>query len=175
MHRISNIRSRKVAKTELSQMSRHHFDTLDLRILEMLSSNARKPFLEIARETNVSGAAIHQRIQKLTAAGVIRGFETIIDPLSVGYETCAYIGFILNDPTKFDEVVERLKTIPEVVDCHFTTGNYDIFAKIFARNNAHLLEVIHKKLSLGIGRTETLISFKEVFKRPIPIVKENIE
>ena len=85
-------------------MSRQHFDSLDFKILEMLSSNARKPFLEIARETNVSGAAIHQRIQKLTASGIIRGFESMIDPAAVGYETCAYIGFILNDPTKFDEV-----------------------------------------------------------------------
>ncbi|MBO5456343.1 MAG: Lrp/AsnC ligand binding domain-containing protein [Muribaculaceae bacterium] len=156
-------------------MSRQHFDALDFKILEMLSHNARKPFLEIARETNVSGAAIHQRIQKLTASGIIKGFETIIDPAAVGYETCAYIGFILNDSTKFDEVVNRLKEIPEVVDCHFTTGTYDIFAKIFARNNAHLLEIIHKKLRTELGRTETLISFKEEFKRPIPILAENMD
>lgn len=156
-------------------MSRQHFDALDFKILEMLSHNARKPFLEIARETNVSGAAIHQRIQKLTASGIIKGFETIIDPAAVGYETCAYIWFILNDSTKFDEVVNRLKEIPEVVDCHFTTGTYDIFAKIFARNNAHLLEIIHKKLRTELGRTETLISFKEEFKRPIPILAENMD
>ena len=156
-------------------MSRQHFDALDFKILEMLSHNARKPFLEIARETNGSGAAIHQRIQKLTASGIIKGFETIIDPAAVGYETCAYIGFILNDSTKFDEVVNRLKEIPEVVDCHFTTGTYDIFAKIFARNNAHLLEIIHKKLRTELGRTETLISFKEEFKRPIPILAENMD
>jgi len=127
------------------------------------------------RETHISGAAIHQRIQKLTSAGVILGFRTEIDPAAVGYQTCAYIGFILNDPTKFDEVVARLREIPEVVDCHFTTGTYDIFARIYARNNAHLLEIIHKRLSLGLGRTETLISFKEVFKRPVPIVSENLE
>lgn len=156
-------------------MSRQHFDSLDLKILEMLSNNARKPFLEIARETNISGAAIHQRIQKLTASGVIKGFKTEIDPATVGFQTCAYIGFILNDPTKFDEVVKRLREIPEVVDCHFTTGTYDVFAKIYARNNAHLLQVLHNKLSLGIGRTETLISFKEVFKRPIPILAENVD
>ena len=156
-------------------MSRQHFDALDFKILEMLSHNARKPFLEIARETNVSGAAIHQRIQKLTASGIIKGFETIIDPAAVGYETCAYIGFILNDSTKFDEVVNRLKEIPEVVDCHFTTGTYDISAKIFARNNAHPLEIIHKKLRTELGRTETLISFKEEFKRPIPILAENMD
>lgn len=73
-------------------------------------------------------------------------------------------------------MVARLREIPEVVDCHFTTGTYDIFAKIYARNNAHLLEIIHKKLSLGgLGRTETLISFKEVFKRPIPIMSDNLD
>lgn len=155
-------------------MARQHYDNLDFKIMQMLANNARKPFLEIARETNVSGAAIHQRMQKLTSSGVIKGFETIIDPSAAGYETCAYVGFILTDPTKFDEVVERLREIPEVVGCHFTTGCYDIFAKIFARNNAHLLEIIHKKLRSEFARTETLISFKEVFKRPIPIKAENL-
>lgn len=156
-------------------MSRQNFDMLDFKILKMLSVNARKAFLEIARETNVSGAAIHQRIQKLTASGVIRGFETIIDPAAVGYETCAYIGFILNDPTAFKEITDKLKEIPEIVECHFTTGSYDIFVKIFARNNEHLLEIIHNSLSFGSGRTESLISFKQVFSRPLPINTENID
>lgn len=156
-------------------MARQHFDRLDLRILEMLSDNARKPFLEIARETGISGAAIHQRIQKLTASGVISSFRTIIDPGTIGYQTCAYIGIILNDPSKYDEVVKRLREIPEVVDCHFTTGTYDIFAKIYARNNSNLLDILHNKLSLDLGRTETLISFKEVFRRPIPIMPDIVE
>lgn len=154
-------------------MSRQHLDTLDLKILEMLSSNARKPFLEIARETGVSGAAIHQRIQKLTSSGIIKGFETILDPSTMGYETCAFIGIILNDPTKFEDVIERLEAIPEVVECHFTTGNYDILAKIYTSNNQHLLDVIHNRLSLDLGRTETLISFKEVFKRTMPIIPKD--
>jgi len=157
-------------------MAKTTLDSTDKKILRFLIKNARTPFLEIARETHISGAAIHQRIQKLTSSGVILGFRTEINPASLGYQTCAYIGFILNDPTKFDEVVARLREIPEVVDCHFTTGTYDIFAKIYARNNAHLLEIIHKKLSLGgLGRTETLISFKEVFKRPIPIMSDNLD
>ncbi|MDE5829182.1 MAG: Lrp/AsnC family transcriptional regulator [Duncaniella sp.] len=157
-------------------MARQHFDSLDFKILEMLSSNARKPFLEIARETNVSGAAIHQRIQKLTSLGVIKGFESIIDPSAVGYDTCAYVGFILNDPTKFDAVVNQLTAMPEVVELHYTTGQYDILAKMFAHNNSHLLELIRGKLQeLGGGRTETLISFKEVINRPLPINIENVD
>lgn len=151
-------------------MGRTQLDSLDTRILQMLAENARKPFLEIARECKVSGAAIHQRIQKLTSAGVINGSETLIDPSAIGYDTCAYIGFFLKDPSKFDSVVEELAKIPEVVECHFTTGQYDMFIKLYARNNDHLLHIIHTKLQhLGLARTESLISFKEVFKRQLPI------
>ncbi len=155
-------------------MGRPQLDSMDLKILQMLADNARKPFLEIARECNVSGAAIHQRIQKLTTMGVIKGSESLIDPSAIGYETCAYIGFFLKDPSKFDEVVEKLRQIPEVVECHFTTGQYDMFIKLYARNNDHLLHIIHEDLQhLGLARTESLISFKEVFKRQIPIEQGN--
>ena len=111
-------------------MARLHFDKLDLKILNMLSRNARKPFLEIARECNVSGAAIHQRIQKLISIGIIKGFESLIDPAVLGYDTCAYIGFFLNDPKRFPDIVKELESIPEIVECHFTTGKYDIFVKV---------------------------------------------
>lgn len=152
-------------------MANFQLDELDCKILKMLSSNARKPYLEIARECNVSGAAIHQRIQKLYSVGVLQGSESIIDPASVGYDTCAYIGFFLSDPSKFDEMVEKLKGVPEVVECHYTTGKYDMLIKLYARNNEHLLQLIHDQLqSIGYARTETLISFKQVFKRQIPIV-----
>lgn len=153
-------------------MANSQLDSLDHKILEMLSINARKPYLEIARECGVSGAAIHQRIQKLYSLGVIKGSESLIDPTSVGYDTCAYIGFFLNDTSKFDEIVEKLKEIPEVVECHLTTGKYDLLIKLFARNNNHLLKIIQSKIqSLGLARTETLISFKEVFRRQIPVAK----
>lgn len=151
-------------------MAKAQLDSLDYKILKTLSTNGRKPFLEIARECNVSGAAIHQRIQKLMAMGVLRGSECLINPASVGYDTCAYIGFFLKDPGKFDEVVERLREIPEVVEVHFTTGQYDMFIKLYARNNDHLLHIIHEQLQgMGLARTESLISFKEVFKRQLPI------
>lgn len=151
-------------------MKRLQLDTLDIKILQMLANNARKPFLEIARECNVSGAAIHQRIAKLTSIGVIKGSECLIEPSAVGYDTCAYIGFFLKDPSQFPHVIEELEKIPEVVECHFTTGQYDMFIKLYARNNDHLLHLIHTRLQkLGLARTESLISFKEVFKRQVPI------
>lgn len=151
-------------------MGYHQLDQLDEQILKLIAPNARIPFLEVARACNVSGAAIHQRIQKLTNLGVIQGSEFIIDPEKVGYETCAYIGLYLKNPESFEEVVKALERIPEVVECHYTTGQYDMFIKIYAKNNHHLLSIIHDKLQpLGLSRTETLISFHEAFKRQMPI------
>ena len=104
---------------------------------------------------------------------VISGSHTLISPSAIGYDTCAYIGFYLSDPSQFSELVERLKLIPEVVECHYTTGKYDILIKVYAKNNDHLLNIIHTKLqNLGSTRTETLISFKEVFNRQIPVREE---
>ncbi|MDR3129102.1 MAG: Lrp/AsnC ligand binding domain-containing protein [Tannerellaceae bacterium] len=151
-------------------MSQHQIDELDRKILRMIIGNARMPFLEVARECNVSGAAIHQRIQKLTNMGVITGAEYTVDNMKVGYETCAYMGLYLQSPGQFSTVTEALAKIPEVVECHYTTGPYDLFIKIYARNNRHLLSIIHHKLQpLGLSRTESLISFKEAFKRQIPV------
>ena len=141
-------------------------DRLDKQILRMIAEDARVPFLEVARACNVSGAAIHQRIQKLTAQGVLKGSQFIIDPEKIGYETCAFIGLNLKNPESFDEVVERLKQMSEVVECHYTTGNYDLFIKIYARNNHHLLNIIHDKLQpLGLSRSESLISFHSAIDR----------
>lgn len=152
-------------------MGHHQLDSLDEAILKQIAYNARIPFLEVARICNVSGAAIHQRIQKLTNLGVLKGSEFIIDPEKVGFETCAYVGLYLKNPEQFDQVVEGLKAIPEVVECHYTTGQYDMFIKIYARNNHHLLSIIHDKLQpLGLSRSETIISFNEAIKRQMPIV-----
>ena len=151
-------------------MSGYQIDHIDQKILSFLVKNARMPFLEIARECNVSGAAIHQRVQKLTSLGIIKGSQYIIDPEKIGYDTCAYIGLNLKNPENFDAVVEELKKIPEVVECHYTTGNYDMFIKIYAVNNHHLLNIIHDKLQpLGLARSETIISFNSAIDRQMPI------
>ena len=147
-------------------------DSLDFKILVMLSENARRPYLEIAREGGVSGAAVHQRVQKLYSMGVIREAITVINPSSLGFDTCAYIGLMLKEPSKSERIIEAIRKIPEVVECYYTTGQYDVFIKIYARNNEDLLRLIHNSLSnLSDTRSETLICFKEVFKRQIPVVK----
>lgn len=154
----------------------HRLDALDKKILELVIADARIPFLEVARACNVSGAAIHQRIQKLTNIGILKGSQFNIDPEKIGYETCAFIGLYLKDPEKFDDVVEELRKIPEVVECHYTTGGYDMFIKLYAYNNHHLLNVIHDKLQpLGLSRSETIISFNEAINRPITIVERKDE
>ena len=141
-------------------MGHHQLDSLDEAILKLIADNARIPFLEVARSCGVSGAAIHQRIQKLYNLGILKGSEFVIDPESVGYETCAYMGLYLKHPEEFEAVFEGLKQIPEVVECHYTTGQYDMFIKVYAKNNHHLLSIIHDKLQpLGLSRSETIISF----------------
>ena len=152
-------------------MAHHNLDSLDKKILHLIAEDARIPFLEVARVCNVSGAAIHQRIQKLTNLGILKGSQFIIDPEKVGYETCAYIGLYLKNPENFDSVVEALKKIPEVVECHYTTGGFDMFIKISAVNNHHLLNIIHDKLQpLGLSRSESIISFNAAINRQLPIM-----
>ena len=151
-------------------MAHRSLDQLDKKILSLIAEDARIPFLEVARECKVSGAAIHQRIQKLTNLGILKGSQFIIDPEKIGYETCAYMGLNLKNPENFDEVVEALKKIPEVVECHFTTGEYDLFIKVYAQKNHHLLNIIHDKLqALGLARSVSIISYNAVIERPLPI------
>ena len=152
-------------------MAKEKLDRLDKQILKLVAADARIPFLEVARVCDVSGAAIHQRIQKLTNIGILKGSQFLIDPEKVGYETCAFIGLNLKNPEDFDQVLEELKKIPEVTECHYTTGNFDMFIKIYAQNNHHLLTIIHDKLQpLGLASSQTLISFHSAINRQLPIV-----
>ena len=155
-------------------MSHHSLDLLDKKILQLISADARIPFLEVARICKVSSAAIHQRIQKLFNQGVLKGSRFILDPEKVGYETCAYVGLHLKDPST------SLEKIPEVVECHVPTGNYDLFIKLYATNNRHLMDIIHDKLQpLGLSGSETIISFNALFDRQLSvekvIAKEDVE
>ncbi|MBQ6189338.1 MAG: Lrp/AsnC ligand binding domain-containing protein [Bacteroidaceae bacterium] len=148
-------------------------DELDKKILNLISCDARVPFLEVARKCKVSGAAIHQRMQKLHQMGIIKGSQYLFDPALVGNGTCAFIGILLRDPSDSDRVLAELMKIPEIVECHLTTGNYDMFIKIYTHDNAHLLSVIHEKLQpIGIQRSETMVSFSEPIHRQMPIYLE---
>ncbi len=146
-------------------------DLLDEKILKLITKNARIPFLEVARECNVSGAAIHQRVQRLLNIGVVSGSEFIVNPQKLGYNTCAYMGIYLDKAKYHKQVVVALRNIPEIVECHYTTGQYAIFVKIQTKTNKHLKQLIDDELQEieGIARTETFISLELDFKRQIPI------
>jgi Lrp/AsnC family transcriptional regulator, regulator for asnA, asnC and gidA len=152
-------------------MENFQIDNLDRKILSIIKKNARTPFLEVGRACDVSGAAVHQRVQRLIKEGVITGAEFILDPNKVGYHTCAYIGIFLEKASLFNGVAHQLEQIPEIVECHYTTGNYSVFVKIYANNNDHLHRILTDKLQAidGIARTETFISLEESFKRQLPV------
>jgi len=147
-------------------------DKLDRQILDIISKNARIPYLEVARACNVSGAAIHQRVQRLIKSGVIIGSEFKVDPTAVGFKTCAYIGIFLEHPGHYSDVVKKLKDIPEIIECHYTTGNYSLFVKVYTHDNEHLRDVLTEGIQniQGITRTETLISLEESIHRQIPLL-----
>ncbi len=146
-------------------------DELDEKILRLITKNARIPFLEVARECGVSGAAIHQRVQRLLNIGVITGSEFIVNPQKLGYNTCAYMGIYLEKANYHRKVVEEMAKIPEIIECHYTTGQYAIFIKVQTKNNRHLKTIIDDKLQEieGIARTETFMSLEMAFKRQISI------
>jgi Lrp/AsnC family transcriptional regulator for asnA, asnC and gidA len=151
-----------------------HLDSLDKRILALLMEDARIPFVEVARRCRVSGAAIHQRVQKMTEEGVIAGSRFQLDPKGLGLMTCAFIGIQVNlvSTTTHDEVFERIKKIPEIVECHHISGKYSLLVKLYTKNNEHLKKVIVEQIQSipEITFTETFISLEAGFERGLPVL-----
>lgn len=146
-------------------------DDLDKKILEIISNNARIPFKDVAAECGVSRAAIHQRVQRLIDMNVIIGSGYHVNPTSLGYNTCTYVGITLERGNMYQRVSEELSKISEIVECHFTTGPYTMLIKLYARDNTHLMELLNNKLQEipGVTATETLISLKQSIKKEVPI------
>jgi len=146
-------------------------DGIDKAILRALMNDARTPILEIARQVGISGAAIHQRLRKLEKSGIISGSKFVINPKVLGYTTMAFIGIYLDKAMSNPEAVKQLKKIPEVIECHYTTGNWSIFIKILCKDNEHLMHVLNKDIQSieGVSRTETFISLNQQIDRQIEI------
>ena len=146
-------------------------DAIDRKILKFLIKNARMPFLEIARECGISGAAIHQHIRKLDESGVILGSRLIVDPKMLGFDVCAHIGIIIKDPQQLMQTMEKLRDVPEIVECHFITGSYNILAKLYCLDNEHLMRTIFDGILRipGVSTTETFISLQEAFQRQVNV------
>ncbi len=152
-------------------MSRTSLDAIDRKILKYLIGNARMPFLEIARECGISGAAIHQRIRKLQEAGVIQGSRLVVDPRTMGFDVCAYVNVTLKDPQLLTPTMEHLREVPEIVEAHFITGKGSLMVKLYCVDNEHLMRTIFEGILRipGVSATETILSMQEVFQRPINI------
>ena len=150
-------------------------DTLDKKILNILSKNARMPFKDVAAECGVSRAAIHQRVQRLIEIGVILGSSFNINPKSLGYTTCTYVGITLERGNMYRDVAQQIAMIPEVVECHYTTGSYTMLIKLYAKDNEQLMELLNDKLQNinGVVSTETLISLEQSRKREVPVTTED--
>ena len=146
-------------------------DGIDKKILRALMEDARTPILEIARNVGISGAAIHQRLRKLEKSGLISGSKFVINPKILGYTTMAFIGIYLDKAISNPEAVKQLQKIPEVLECHYTTGNWSIFIKILCKDNEHLMQVLNHQIQhiKGVARTETFISLDQQIDRQIKI------
>jgi Lrp/AsnC family transcriptional regulator for asnA, asnC and gidA len=146
-------------------------DGIDKIILKLLLQDARTPIQVLAKASGISGAAIHQRLKKLEKAEVVSGSKIILNPKVLGYKTVAFIGIYLDKAMRNPEAVKQLKNITEVIECHYTTGNWSIFAKLLCRDNEHLMELLNKKIQSveGVSRTETFISLQEQMNRQIEL------
>lgn len=146
-------------------------DGIDKKILRALMEDARTPILEIARNVGISGAAIHQRLKKLEKSKLITGSKFIINPKILGYSTLAFVGIYLDKAANFEDIIRALKKIPEVSECHYTTGVYSIFIKLLCLDNAHLMYLLTNNIQTiaGVLRTESLISLEQQIDRQIKI------
>ena len=152
-------------------MSTISIDGIDKTILRSLMKDARTPVLEIARNIGISGAAIHQRLRKLESSGLIAGSKFVINPNALGYKTMAFVGVFLEKAKNNADAVRQLKRIPEVLECHYTTGDWSILVKILCKDNEHLMSVLNKSIQdiSGVSRTETFISLNQQIDRQIKI------
>ena len=150
-------------------MANYHIDATDYKILGFLIKNARMPFLEIARECGVSGAAIHQRVKRLEANGVISGSRLLVKPQALGLNVCAFVSISLSEASKYNEVVSHLKKIPEIVECHFVTGKAALFLKVFCFDNEHLMNILINTIQRipYVLSTDTMISLDQAFEREV--------
>lgn len=149
----------------------NQLDYVDERILIELSLDSKKSYIQIAKKLNVSNSLIHQRINKLKAQGILKGFNVSIDAKKLGYNTAAYMGIVLKEASQSYQVAKELTKIPEIIECNFVSGKYALFIKTVAINNDHLRRILYEKVHLieGVGSTDTFILFGSEFKREVPI------
>ena len=146
-------------------------DGIDKKIIRSLVKDARIPILSIARDVGISGAAIHQRLRKLEKSELIDSYQMVINPKALGYTTIAFVGVFLETTAVLSSIMKRLKEIREVVECHYTTGNFTIFIKVLCKDNVDLMCLLDTKIKMinGVTKFETFISLNQQIDRQIHI------
>lgn len=155
-------------------MSKNYdIDSIDMKILTLLAEDAKMPYTEVAKRVFVSGGTVHVRMRKMEELGIVKGTTLKMDYSKLGYDVTAFLGIYLQKSSLYDSVIEKLKNIDEIIKVHYTTGNYNIFVKLYCRDTRHLKDVLHDKIQQieGIERTETIISLEESLDRHIQFGK----
>ncbi|TAG54205.1 MAG: AsnC family transcriptional regulator [Cytophagales bacterium] len=152
-------------------MENYEIDNVDLKILSILTKDAQVPYTEIGKMVFVSAGTVHVRMKKMELMGIVKGSQLIVDYTKIGYDITAFLGIYLKESSLYDEVVEELLIIPQILNMNYTTGNYSIFVKLICKDTKHLMELLHDKIQKikGIERTETFISLQESTNRPLII------
>lgn len=155
----------------------YEIDNVDIQILSILLKDATTPYTQIADELIISGGTVHVRMKKLTEMGIVKSSELIIDVSKIGFDVCAFIGIYLEKGSMYKEAVKAFKKVSEVVELHYTTGKYSMFAKIVCKDIQHLRNLLNDQIQAipGITMTETIISLEESIKRPLDLLKMNID
>ncbi|MDH5603472.1 MAG: Lrp/AsnC ligand binding domain-containing protein [Cyclobacteriaceae bacterium] len=150
---------------------KENIDIVDVKILEVLMKDAKKPYTEVAKKAFVSGGTVHVRMRKLEEAGIVEGTSLIVNYAKLGYDITAFIGIYLEKSTLYDEVLKQLENIHEISNIHYTTGNYSMFCRLHCKDTKHLKDVLHDKIQKidGIERTDTMISLEESLNRNIKL------
>lgn len=148
----------------------YHLDAVDKKIIYMLMDNAKTSLAQISKNVGISTTAVHQRIKKLEQAGVIENSISFLNPKKIGYKVVSYIGVFLDQPSHYQDAIKALKEVNEVVEAHYTTGNYTVFLKVFCIDNDHLMQILNKIQKLkGVTRTETFISLEQSINRQLKV------
>lgn len=150
--------------------SGYHLDAIDKQIIYMLMDNAKTSLALISKNVGISTTAVHQRIKKLEHAGVIENSISFLNPKKIGYKVVSFIGVYLDQPSYYQEAVKVMNGINEIVEAHYTTGNYTIFLKVLCKDNDHLMEILNKLQKIkGVTRTETFISLEQSISRQLQV------
>ena len=147
----------------------YQIDNIDRGILSELMVNAKVPYTEIAKKLIVSAGTIHVRMKKMEEAGIVKNSRLHINYELLGFDMTAFLGIYLEKGSTYTDVIQQLNLIPEIVEAHYTTGVYSIFAKIRCKNTKHMRQILNEEIQSikGIQRTETIISLEQSIDKHI--------